>query len=180
MINLIPNTEKKKMVKNFYYRFAIVCLTALGLSVLIGIFTMIPSYFLTRAKEDLVNKKLEAQKSELSLAVNQETLSVIQDLEDKLQLVEKSGSNEFTVSEEVVSAIIQKKISSIKITDISYENNPSAGKKVSIEGIAPSREILLLFRRSLEGDPLFKAVDLPISNFIKGSNIRFNLNLTPA
>jgi len=50
---------------------------------------------------------------------------------------------------------------------------------VSIEGIAPSREILLAFRRLLENDPLFKSVDLPISNFIKGSNIRFNLNLIP-
>ncbi|KKR62125.1 hypothetical protein A2643_02055 [Candidatus Nomurabacteria bacterium RIFCSPHIGHO2_01_FULL_39_220] len=179
MINLIPNTEKKKMVKSFYYRFTVVCLVVFGLSVLIGTFVMIPSYFLVRTKEDLVNKKLEAQKSESVSAPDQETLAITQDLENKLWLLEGSESDKFTISKEVVSAIVQKKIFSIKITDISYENNPPAGKKVSIEGIAPSREILLAFRRLLENDPLFKSVDLPISNFIKGSNIRFNLNLIP-
>ena len=76
--------------------------------------------------------------------------------------------------------IILKKMSNIKITDISYENDPLKGRKVSIEGNAPSREILLLFRRALEDDVLFKQVDLPISNFVKGSDIKFYLNLIPS
>jgi hypothetical protein len=52
------------------------------------------------------------------------------------------------------------------------------GEKISISGRASSREVLLSFRRTLEDNPAFSKVDLPISNFIKGSNIRFYITLT--
>jgi hypothetical protein len=69
----------------------------------------------------------------------------------------------------------------IKITQILYDNTVAKGdKKVNIQGTAPSRERLLIFRQALEGNPAFKKVDLPISNFVKGSNIQFSLSLTPA
>ena len=68
----------------------------------------------------------------------------------------------------------------IKISQISFKDTGLDVKEVNISGTAPSRERLSLFRRALEGDPLFKKVDLPISNFIKGSNIRFSLSLTPS
>ena len=61
-----------------------------------------------------------------------------------------------------------------------YENDATKGKKVTVLGIAPSRELLLLFRRALEDDVAFKKVDLPISNFVKGSNIEFSLSLIPS
>jgi len=67
----------------------------------------------------------------------------------------------------------------IKITDISYENDSLNGKKISIQGTAPSREVLLSFRQAFENDNTFKQVDLPISNFVKGSNIQFYLSLIP-
>ena len=65
----------------------------------------------------------------------------------------------------------------IKINQISYENNLLKGKIINIKGSAVSRERLLLFRLAFENDANFKDVDLPISNFIKGSNIQFNLSL---
>jgi hypothetical protein len=95
-------------------------------------------------------------------------------------LIEKAESSKFLVSQKVVSAIILKKILGIKITDISYKNDPLLGKTVNLEGTAPSRESLLLFRQALQDDTTFKNVDLPISNFVKGSNIQFYLSLIPA
>jgi len=72
--------------------------------------------------------------------------------------------------------VISKKMTDIKINQILYKNEP-AGKSIGVRGIAPNRERLLLFRRALEEDPLFKKVDLPISNFTKGLNIQFYLSL---
>ena len=70
-----------------------------------------------------------------------------------------------------------KKGLGIKINRIFFENDSLEGRKVNINGVAQDREKLLLFRKALEDDILFKYVDLPISNFVKGSNIEFNLNL---
>lgn len=184
MINLIPNQQKKEMTKGFYCRLVVLFLVILSISFFIILITILPSYFLSSAKQNIVESKLEMQKREPVPLPEEHTLATIKDLKDKLSLIEKNQDDKFTVSNKVINAIILKKMPEIKITSISYENNDQSkllrGRKVSIEGIAPSREVLLLFRRALEDDTSFKSVNLPISNFVKGSNIQFFLTLIPA
>jgi Tfp pilus assembly protein PilN len=180
MINLIPNQEKKKMMRGFYYRLATLFLAMLVVCSLVAIVAILPSYFFSISKNNIAQEKLRIQKREVMPSFDQETLAVIKDLNNKLALVEKAEQNKFNVSEKVINAVILKKIDSVKITEISYSNDVDKGKSISLQGTAPSREILLLFRRALEDDPLFKNVNLPISNFVKGSNIQFYLTLTPS
>jgi|SRR3989344_4831135 len=180
MINLIPNEEKKKKVKDFYFRLSIVFFVALGFSMVVACVAILPSYFLSSAKKNLINTKLETQKKEPVTLLDQETLATVSNLKSKLKLIEDSKQNEYLISEDVISKIVLKKMPDIKITEIVYSNTPAKGKMITVNGTAPSRERLLLFRQALEDDSAFKKVDLPISNFIKGSNIRFSLNLIPA
>lgn len=180
MINLIPNEEKKLMIKSFYYRLSIMLFMAFGLIILVASVALLPSYFLSSAKENSIAKKLEIEKVGPANVIDQEMLSIISALDNKLTLLEKAGQNKFLVSQKIFSEIISKKISTVRITEISFKNDEKEGRKVSIRGTASSREKLLLFRQALEDDPLFKKVDLPISNFVKGSNIQFFLNLIPS
>jgi len=173
------------MAKSFYYRLIVLFLLVFGFSVFILIIVILPAYFLSSVKKELADSKLEIQKSEPVPSLDQKTLVVIKDLNKKLDILEAAEQNQFLVSEKVIKGILSEKLPNIKITDITYENNtkkddPKAGKKISIQGIAPSREVLLSFRLALESDSLFKQVDLPISNFIKGSDIQFYLSLIPS
>lgn len=172
------------MVRAFYYRLLALFLVVLSVSFLILLVAILPSYFLSSAKESIVEAKIEKQNSEPVPLPDQQTLSVIKDLDKKLGLIAQARADTFVVSQKVINTIILKKMPSIKITDISYENNTKDNalnaKKITIQGLAPSREVLLLFRKALEDNSLFKSVDLPISNFVKGSNIQFYLNLIPS
>lgn len=168
------------MVKAFYYRFAVLFLAMVCVVLCVGILALLPAYFFSNSKNSIVDKKIEIQKTEAVPLLDQETSIVIKDVNNKLNLVENAEKGEFLVSEKVINAILLEKIPSIKITRISYENNSPEGKKINIFGTAPSREVLLLFRRALEQNTSFKSVDLPISNFVKGSNIEFSLTLVPA
>lgn len=179
MINLIPNEEKKKKVKDFYFRFLVMFLVVLGFSVLIASVSILPAYFLSLAKKNLINAKLEIQKNEPVPPPSQETLDTIKDLNNKLNLIEKNKSNRYIISEKIINEIMLEKMPDIKITRINYENNIIKGKTISLNGTAGSREQLLLFRKALEDNVAFRKVDLPISNFVKGSNIQFYLSLTP-
>ena len=179
MINLIPNEEKKKKVKDFYFRLAVVFWAVLGCSMIIASVAILPSYFLSSVKKNLVNTKLEAQKREIDPLLGQETLAVVSDLEKKLKIIEDAEQNKYIISQSVIGKIVLKKMPDIKITGIVYESNYPGSKTISVNGTAGSRERLLLFRRALENDVAFKKVDLPISNFIKGSNIKFSLSLIP-
>src|SRR3989344_4542346 len=178
MINLIPNEEKKKMVRHFYYRLMVVCLFAVSLGLLASTVAITPSYFLSSIKKKVALDKVAAQKAESVPLPDQETLSAIEILNKKLNIIESTQQNKFSVLDKVINPIVLKKKSDIKIHQISYEKN-TEGSKIIIKGAASSRERLLLFRRTLEDDPLFKQVDLPISNFVRGSNIQFYLSLTP-
>ena len=180
MINLIPNQEKKKKVKDFYFRLGVVFMASLGGSIFIATLVILPSYFLSSFEKNLAEKKLEIQKQEPVPAADQDSLKIMEDLDRKLSLIESSEENKYFVSVKIINEIILQKMPDIKINRISYKDDPVSGKGVNIQGIAPSRERLLLFRRALEDDIAFKQVDLPISNFIKGSNIKFSLNLTPS
>ena len=132
---------------------------------------------LLQKSANAANQKLSAQSSQPVPLPSQQTLSLIKDLNMKLDLIDHAQANKFVVSEKIVNEIISKKMPDIKITEIFYQNDATAGKKVSINGLAVNRERLLLFRQILEADPLFEKVDLPISNFIKGSNLQFSLSL---
>ncbi len=179
MINFIQKEGKKKMIKSFYFRTIILFLTMVACITLVAVFSTLPAYFMSSVKVGISGNKLEVQKLEPVPLPDQQTMSLVQELNQKLNIIEQARKNQFTISKNVISAIILKKIPSIKITDISYQYNSLQEKKVSIQGTAPSREVLLLFRRALEDDVAFKQVDLPISNFVKGSNIKFYLSLIP-
>lgn len=180
MINLIPNEEKKRKVRDFYFRLLVTFFTVFGFSIFIASFAILPAYFLSSVKENITNNKLEIQKKEPVPLLDQKTLDSVNDLKDKLNLIEKTKTSKYLLSQKIINEILLEKMAEIKITQILYENNPVQGKKISIQGTAPSREVLLLFRQALEDNPTFKSIDLPISNFIKGSNIQFYLSLIPS
>lgn len=179
MINLISTEEKKRKKRDFYLRVIIVFFLVLGFCVLVASVSILPSYFLSSVNKNLANTKLETQKKEPTLLADQDSLVTMEDLNNKLNLVENAEKNKYLISQKVINEIIFKKMSDIKITQVSYEANLPSGKKISVHGIAPSREKLLLFRRALEDSLAFEKVDLPISNFVRGSNIEFYLNLIP-
>ena len=168
------------MVNDFYFRFFTVLFVAFGISVLIAAIVLLPSYFFSVVKKDSAITKLETQKKEPVPEIDQETLLAIKNLKNKINLVEKAETSKFSVSQKVVSEIILKKMPDIKINSISYENDPVKNKLIKINGVAPSRERLLIFRKTLEEDPAFSTVNLPISNFVKGSDIEFYLDLIPS
>ncbi|KKU75707.1 MAG: hypothetical protein UY01_C0006G0036 [Candidatus Nomurabacteria bacterium GW2011_GWB1_47_6] len=179
MINLIPNQEKKKKVQDFYFRFLAVFIAVLGFCIVVGAVSFLPTYFLSSAGRTLAREKLEAQQNEPPTRADQNLSAVAAELDRKLDQVESAKRSEYLISRKIINEIVVRKMADIKITKFTYENDGTEGRKVAIQGQAPSRERLLLFRRALENGVVFKKVELPISNFVKGSNIEFNLSLIP-
>jgi len=179
MINLIPNEEKKRMVRGFYYRVMVVFILGLAFAVFITVAATSPAYFLSSVKKNLAIDTLEAGIKEEVPLLDQSTEKLLADLNNKLSIVESARLHDFLISEDVFNAIILRKLPDIKISRIAYDVGQNKGEKIMIRGLASSRERLLLFRRALEESSSFREVDLPISNFVRGSNIEFSLSLTP-
>lgn len=179
MINLIPNQEKKKMIANFRFRLLVILLTALTVTAVVGSVALLPAYFFTSVKKEIAENKLAEQRKTPTPELDQNTLSSIEELNSELKLLGEDKQNRLIVTEKILNEIILKKAPEIKINQIAYESDSLGEKTVSVRGSAPSRESLLAFRFTLENNPNFKNINLPISNFIKGSNIQFFLTLSP-
>jgi hypothetical protein len=180
MINLIPKEEKKKMTSDFYYRLLALFFMMMSFSVLVASIGMLPAYFFSLMKDATSNTKLEMQKNSQIPALDEQSLAAIQDMNTKLDLVESAEKNKFSVSENIINEILSDKTSDIKIVQILYQNDAITGKTVVILGTAPSRQALLTFEEALQNNPAFKNINLPISNFVKESNLQFNLTLMPS
>ncbi len=177
MINLTPNEEKKRIAHNFYFRLAILSFFMLGVALCFAAMSIVPAFILVNAKDNFANEKLMIQESEPAPVIDQKTSEAIQNLDAKLSLIESLKDKKFVISGDVINEIIKSMVPSIKITKISYDNDLVTGKKIGIYGTSRSREQLLLFRRALENNAIFSNVNLPISNFVKGSDIEFYLTL---
>ena len=163
-----------------YYRLAILVFYVLDVCAVVAIISLLPSYFLSVEKVRSADASLAIQSNQPVPFLDTQALSNIKGLNDQLAIVENAEKNKFSVSEKVLNEIIIKKTPDIKITKISYSTDSTGSKSDSIAGTAPSREVLLSFQQALEADANFKSVDLPISNFVKGSNIQFSLSLIPS
>ncbi len=180
MINLIPNQEKKKMAKDFYFRLVVMFFVVFGVCLLVALVSFLPSYVASKQKKDLAATKLALQKATPPPLVDESTANSIADFNGKLSKIENAQKNTYVVSQKVISQVIVDKIPGITINGITYTAKADNTRSIHLSGGATSRERLLLFRQALEDDASFKMVDLPISNFVKGSNISFSLDLIPA
>lgn len=180
MINLTPKEERKKIKADFYLRLVVVFIFSVSLSIIVFDVAMIPSYFASLLAQNAIEGKLAQQKSTPVPALDIETQTTIQNINSRVKLVQEAEQAKFLVSDKVVNQILLNKMPDIKINSIFYSIDSQSIKRVQITGVAPSRDRLLLFRRALEENSFFKNVDLPISNFVKGSNINFSLTLAPS
>jgi uncharacterized protein (UPF0210 family) len=178
MINLIPNKDKKHMRQDFYFRLTTIVFMALALSMVVACIALFPAYLLSSVKKDLASTQALDKKNEAMPRVDEDTNLAINDLNKKIALVERAEKNKFSVSSVIVDQILNSITEDIKITSIAYDESPD--KALSVRGQAANREKLLVFRKALESNPFFQKVDLPISNFVKDSDIKFYLNITIA
>ncbi len=124
------------MAKDFHYRIVFLFLLMLNFCILILAVSVLPSYFISSVKDSGVSTKLALQKGEKLPTVGEESISAVQDMNNKLGIVEKAEAGKFLLSDKVINAIVLNKRPDIKITKISYENNPTLGRTISITGTA--------------------------------------------
>jgi len=180
MINLISIQKRKKMRKEFFMRFATVVFVMLGVSFFIAAIALLPAYFSANIKLNITKENLKKFQADLLSPEELIVLETVDSLDKKLKLINNSAGSNYIVSERVIDSVILRKTNAIKINRIDYKSAFSGEREILVLGGADSRDSLLDFRIRLERDPNWEKVDLPVSNFVKGSNIKFSLTLIPA
>ncbi|MFA4890626.1 MAG: hypothetical protein WC587_03300 [Candidatus Paceibacterota bacterium] len=177
MINLLP-IENKILVKKEYLKrlvlvFGFFSLITAAIAVLLLVFLL----FLVDKEKNDYEEYFTLQQKHLSFLNEEEVVSFVNEINSKVKFFEENGKKEKKASE-IIKIITETKTKGILINYFSLSVGlPAQAGKISFNGTAKTRNELLSFVESLKKEQVFKKVDSPISNFLKESNVKFNVSI---
>lgn len=171
MINLLPHSTLKRARREYYIRLVSLALLSLAVVCFSSAAFLVPSYLSARIERSatlerhvLLTQKTASDTSALSASLLTTT--------DLLSAARRPNLDGMALLAQVLSG----KGSRIQLTRIAFDTRDVA--RFSVSGIAQSREALLQFRDALRSRPEFTAVELPISNLAKATDIEFSMAIT--
>lgn len=187
MINLLPLKQKKSLHRLLILREASFFLWGLFFIEIICIIFLVPVYFLLQAKTTSSELEVLNIKNSESFIVDKNMNTTIDDINAKLAIFPKDFSEVYPTSD-IINPLTKHRVVGVSITGISFEKHTVSNdtkktveiKKPDLEvrGVAKNRLALLAFQKSLESDPLYSVVTVPISDFVKGKDITFSILIT--
>ena len=174
MINVLPEKEKIGLKREYYLRLSIVALVNLIFLSIFASLLLLPSYMLSDTKEKYFNKKLSEISSETPEISINELNTYIAKINSTLSLFSSTSSRK--ISENIIMPILAIRPTNIKINQISYVDHIDF-VEISLNGVAGSRDALQSFKDILIKTGEYSSVDVPISSFVKKTNIDFNITL---
>lgn len=174
MINLIPASAKKSLIKEYWVRAVSVWFLLWATTLFLGMFLLVPSYV-------LIDSQVSAYKD--SAASASEKIANYKKVSDELTRSGKLATimkDNFALdfASDYVTLFRNLEYSGITISEISIERTDKGIAPIRIAGVATDRQALAAFRdRALEEEQII-AVDLPISNLAKDKDINFEITAT--
>lgn len=179
MANLLPVVEKRHIQTIYAKRLFIVFLFFLLILITGGIITLLPALFVSIVKEKAGRDRLNIVAEIVSAEERKNLEKNAVDVNKKINIL--SGESERFISlSRALKKIIDRKNPRIFITSFFYDNaqKAEAPRVVTISGISANRQTLVSFVNELRAEDIFLEVNVPVSNFVKNTDIPFSVLLT--
>ncbi len=179
MANLLPIAEKERIQKMYTRRLFIVSLFSLLMLITGGVVTLLPAFFASFVKEKEARERLVVVTEIVSAEERKNLEKDVADINQKINIL--SGESEKYISTSfAIKKIIENKNPNISITSFFSDGGQTlkAPRVMTISGISSNRNTLISFVNSLRADDTFSEVNVPVSNFVKNTDIPFSLLLT--
>ncbi|HEC30530.1 MAG TPA: hypothetical protein ENI66_00760 [Candidatus Yonathbacteria bacterium] len=176
MANLLPLSEKKKIQREYKLRLSIVVMMLFAGLVAISGVLLAPSFILSSFKYNSAEKRLVAEKKKISDSSDGvDPIKVAKEVNAQLVVLSKETSG-LPLPYSVFTTIIKHKPELLKVDAMFYDIKKEDGSVV-VGGVSKDRKTLLAFLQALESDEMFTDVELPISSFVKGQDIKFSIKI---
>lgn len=147
-------------------------------AIIISTIVITPFYFTSKITLGKTKTEMQSYKNSVDLVVDADSQKIIDDTNNKINIL-KGYQNSKKVSIEVLDKITINKSETISINSITY-NKMEDTETVSIGGIAKNREELKGFVYKLMNVADFTNVSVPISNYLRGTDLEFVITLNLA
>ncbi len=175
MLDFLLKDEKQLLKKEYTLRVATIGLLLSFIFFLICIFFLLPSYFLSRVKEEVAISRAEPILSSDDIRKSKDLEASLLGTKTSLSVL-KPADTLATPPVEIIDIALQRP-SGIKVDSLSYKEASGTGS-LSIVGRAANRDAIVSYVKMLQGQRFFSKVDFPISNLASEKNINFTINAT--
>ena len=176
MIDLLPEDQKKNVLREYRYRKYAVIFFCLFVVALITLLLFIPSYILAVYKNNDANARFNVKPVETAVGTETSLKHEIDNANLDLTILGETGTTTPVLSE-MISMISKDKTADNVVTSISYSVLDNGKIKVDVSGVAKSRDSLSAFANLLSLEKGIAKVDIPISNFAKDTDISFSFSI---
>ncbi len=174
MLNILAVEEKKKILTEYRLRLAVVSMFAIAALMFSSLVLLSTSYFLVVSKYNDTKSGLALIQEKDDRAGQEKDVNArIRAVNKNVDLFLKSDSTRTLTPSLIIMKILDIKGSAIKIVGFTYDTS-SGQERIVVTGTALHRDSLAQFVETLKKDPTFTSVDLPISSYVKSTNIDFS------
>lgn len=173
MFNLLPQTEKETIRREYRFRLVIVALGLTFVTLLIAGILLVPSVLLSSQKEEAAERRFEVLMKSVEKGKTEELDKTLLEAKALLGLLPHEAP--LVLLHELLLNIVSAKTNRISLGNFSLADAGEGKQRVDLSGVAKDRTALVAFVKSLEQSGLFEKVEVPISNFAKDTDIEFSI-----
>lgn len=175
MFNLLPETSKEIVRKEYRFRIWTTFVLMMTISLLFLIIIFLPIYFVSKNIHNSLDHEISNLKNNAVL-VDYKAMVDELDSSNKEVSTAKAEIGKRLDLQAVISAVEDVRPSNIQIYRFAFSTSGGV-QKIFLTGEAKSREALKDFSTKLNGLSQFESVDLPLSSFTKSTEVDFSVTL---
>lgn len=175
MLHLLPDHQKRLVLKEYHQRVTIVMCWLIGGLAFLGILMLIPAYAFTHNQYTIIETTKQTLDKNIAAQGGDETAEVVKKINASLAALAPLGSKE--QPSDVFDRIISKAGGGIRLTHFTYSFGTDGKLRVTVVGIASNRFDLTAFVNELQKDSYFEGLQVPLTSYTKETNLDFSFDL---
>lgn len=177
MINLLPQSAKKKLLDEYRLRAGVIIFCALFILEVFTLLVLAPSYYLIDTTQQILHVEIAAKKALVPVG-EQDAQKQIAIIKSEMALLNPSQGPGGSVPSQILGDILAQKPVGIGIHSFAYGRTSALVAVAQLSGSADTREDLLAFQRKLKDNAHFSDIKYAQSFITKKTDIDFQLTLT--
>lgn len=176
LTNLLPPDRIRALKRDYFLRLGTTTLFVLAAVALMGVALLAPVYLSLQQESATQQARLQELDTQLAASGGKETGVRLSALATSVTYLARLATT--TTATNAVRGVLETPRSGIMVTGITFVPGGAGGSKMTLLGMARTREELRAYANALSALPFITNVDLPISSYAKEKDIPFNIALT--
>lgn len=177
MVNLLPLSARRTLVRDYCFRLAAFVLFLMALVTFFGTLLLAPSFFLARATADAGTRYRVALEETVGLRERSGAAASVAALAERIRILGTLAA--LPVTSDVVDKVTGAMPHGVTLTSLTIVRTDS-GAALTLSGSAATRDTLLSLAASLKEVNGFSGVSLPVSSLASDKDIPFAIDITYA